>query len=643
MCGIVGEWRLDGRAVDTHQLVVVRDSLIARGPDDAGIHVERDVGLGHRRLSIIDLSAAGRMPMSNETGEIWAVFNGEIYNFVSLRRELESHGHVFRSQTDSEVVVHAYEQWGTDSFARFDGMFAIAIWDRPARRMVLARDIAGEKPLFYHHRRGVALQFGSTLQALLAFSDLARSIDPQALRRYVEFGYVPAPASIVAGVHKVEPGSVVVVDADRDPVARRYWSFEQITPLRGPGAPSTLAAATDELHERLRAAVRARLVADVPLGAFLSGGVDSSLVVALMAEACPQTIRTFTIGFRDPQFDESEYAHRVAKHLGVENTMVVLSAADVLRELPEVTRAFDEPMADYSALPSLAVARLARRHVTVALTGDGADEAFGGYRYYTATRAFERLAAMVPRSIRTMLARRADLAPTPRIARAIRRSSSSDAAAYFGLSGFYRGATAGPSLRAILPATGASLPPEDVVAAYVRSFDQLRPTEAGMLWDATHTLPDAWLAKVDRTTMAVGLEARAPFLDRRVLEFAFGLPLDYRVRGAQKKIVLRQVLSRYLPKELIDRPKQGFTAPLRTWFANELRDELHDRLAPARISRFGVFDAAAVQNVLAEQRAGKDHTQLLWALFHLDRWAEAYLETPAQSRNAGSLDHVALA
>lgn len=572
------------------------------------------------------------MPMSNESGDVWAVFNGEIYNFAALRTELESYGHTFRSHTDSEVIIHAYEQWGTDSFARYDGMFALAIWDRTMRRLVLARDITGEKPLFYYHKANHVLLFASTIGPLLTSPEVARRVDPEALRLYTEFGFVPGGRSIIDGVHKVEPGSFVIVEENREPTRHRYWSLEDVVNRPRPEPAPTLDEATDQLHELLRSAVRSRLVSDVPLGAFLSGGVDSSLVVALMAEVSPETVRTFTIGFRDPAFDESEYAHRVAKHLGVENTMMLLSPAEVLRELDHVTNAFDEPMADFSALPSLAVSRLARRHVTVALTGDGADEAFGGYRYYGATRLFERAASMVPTGVRKQLARAAALIPDPRIKRVIERSTARDAAEFFGASGFYRGATARTGLHHVLPRDANRSSPIDTVASYVRSFSQLRPTEAGMLWDATQTLPGAWLAKVDRTTMAVGLEARAPFLDRRVLEYAFQLPLDHRVRGNQKKIVLRRILSRYLPTELVNRPKQGFTAPMRTWFANELHQELHDRLAPDRVARFGVFDTGGVQRVLREQKDGTvDHTQLLWALFHFDRWHEAYIEAPRRS------------
>jgi len=634
MCGIVGELRLDDAAVDPARLTAARDLLTNRGPDDAGLRVVGPIGLGHRRLSIIDLSPAGRMPMSNETDDVWSVFNGEIYNFVALREELERAGHVFKSHTDSEVAIHAYEQWGTDCFAKFDGMFAIAIWDARTRRLVLARDITGEKPLYYAHAPGRFVKFASTIAPLLVGGEIARAIDPESLRSYLELGFVAGDRAIVAGIRKVEPATFVVFDQGKPPVATAYWSLRDAALARTTTPATSLDDATDELHDVLRASVRSRLVSDVPLGAFLSGGVDSSLVVALMAETSARAVRTFTIGFREPEYDESEYAHRVAKHLGVENTTMVLSADEVLRELDAITKAFDEPMADFSALPSLAVARLARRHVTVALTGDGADEAFGGYRYYGATRAFETFARLVPRGIRERLVRAAPLVPYARLRRAIARARAEDPADYFGHSGFYRGATAAQGFHHVVP--GAAASPAAAVAAFVRSLPELRPTEAGMLWDASQTLPGAWLTKVDRSTMAVGLEARAPFLARSVLELAFRQPLDHRVRGNQKKILLRRVLSRYLPRDLIDRPKQGFTAPMKAWFAKELREELHDRLTTERMSRLGGVSPDGVQALLAEHEAGRaDHTQLLWALFHLDRWYDEYMGSP-KARVPGS-------
>jgi asparagine synthase (glutamine-hydrolysing) len=625
MCGVCGVWHFDGRPPDERRLIAARDVMISRGPDDAGIHIEPGVGLAHRRLSIIDLSPAGRMPMSNESGEIWGVFNGEIYNFPELRARLEALGHTFRSDTDSEVTIHAYEQWGTDCFRHFEGMFAIAIWDRAMQRLVLARDITGEKPLSYAWHAGRACVFASSLSALIASGEVAAELDPDAVRAYIQFGFVPAPASILRGVRKVEPGTFIVIDRGQAPRVSRYWDLAEVAARPKPSRKTEDCA--DELHALLRAAVRERLVSDVPLGAFLSGGIDSSLVVALMAELVPpSSVRTFTIGFRESAFDESSFAHRVAKHLGVENTMMVLSAGDVLRELPNIARAFDEPMADYSALPTLAVARLARRHVTVALTGDGADVLFGGYRYYSGTRAFERIASITPAFARRWLARGAHLVPNPRASRALRRASATDPAAFFGASGFYRGAvTSEVAARALHPHGGMAA--AQLVSDFVRAQATLSPTEGGMLWDATHTLADAWLAKVDRTTMAASLEARAPFLNRKVIEYAFTLPIDQRVRLDERKVILRRILARYLPADLIDRPKQGFTAPMKAWFANELYDELTARLAPDRLARYGVLDERGIGVLFDEHRADRaDHTQLLWALFHLDQWHEAILE-----------------
>jgi asparagine synthase (glutamine-hydrolysing) len=618
MCGIAGILRYDGDSANETELLAARERMFHRGPDDSGLYTAGPIGLAHRRLSIIDLSPAGRMPMANETGDVWAVFNGEIYNFVSLRIQLEAKGHTFRSHTDSEVIIHAFEEWGFECFRRFEGMFAIAIWDARTKRLVLARDIAGEKPLFYAQRENKLGAFASTLSALLQFRDLSFDVDADSLRDYIELGFVPAPRSIVKGVTKLAPGCYVVLQAGKAATQIPYWSLEEVA---GAGERAIrVDDATDELHELLRSAVRARLVADVPLGAFLSGGVDSSLVVALMAEASSD-VRTYTIAFEEKEYDESPYAARIAQHLGVTNTKMVLSASDVLRELPAITAAFDEPMADYSALPSLAVARLARAHVTVALTGDGADEAFAGYRYYSGVRVFERIAGVVPSWLRDQVSQRSSAIPWPRLRRAVRRSSATDAAAYFARCGFYRGSTADDGVQRALLAERRAV---SDIASYVRAHDDMSATAAGLLWDATHTLPDAWLTKVDRTSMAVSLEARAPFLDRRVLEHAFTLPLRARVTYRERKVVLRRILARYLPWDLINRPKQGFTAPMRTWFANELRSELHERLAAPRIERYGILNSQGVQELLAEQGARvADHTQLLWALFHLDRWYEA--------------------
>jgi len=624
VCGVVGLWNLDGRTVDREALVAARDSMQSRGPDDCGLHVDGSIGLAHRRLSIIDLSPAGRMPMPNSRGDIWGVFNGEIYNFAQLRKDLVALGHTFRSQTDSEVAINAYDEWGTDAFQRFDGMFALALYDSRNREIVLARDIMGEKPLFYCHQEGRVAAFASTLTAFLRLGVGTGSVDQHALRSYLEFGYVPAPDSLLHGVKKLRPGHFVVIRSSEPAVQVPYWRLEDVAGRR-PKTYASLDDAARALKTELGAAVRSRLVADVPLGAFLSGGIDSSLVVALMREA-RASVRTFTIGFEDPRFDESVHAKRIADHLGVENVCLVLKPAQVLRELDGLVSALDEPMADYSMLPTMAVSRLARQHVTVALTGDGADELFAGYRYYSGTLAFEYLSA-IPPPLREPASRLARLVPSARIRRAIERGSAADAASYFGRSGFYRGGAALAASRILNPSAARFAP--DRVAEDVRAMTHLRATEAGMVWDATHTLPDAWLTKVDRASMAFGLETRAPFLKKEVVELAFSLPLRYRVGGTARKVVLRHLLAQYLPRRMFERPKQGFTAPLKTWFAHELRDELYDRLAPTRMARLSNIDPTAVRALLDEQATGKaDHTQLLWALFLLDRWYERNIDAP---------------
>lgn len=622
MCGVVGVWHLDGRRVEPADLTRMRDTLVHRGPDDAGIWVDGDVGLGHRRLSIIDLSEAGRMPMSSPDGRVHAVFNGEVYNFLTLRRDLEAKGHTFQSDTDSEVVLRAYEQWGTDCFRRFNGMFAIVIWDSRERRMVLGRDAAGQKPLYFAYRPGRWLLCASTLAPLLEYAGNELGVDESSVRDYVRFGFPPDGKSMLEGVRTVPPGSFTVIEAGGSPHTEAYFdlvSFAESHPVQS----GTERELVGRFRDLMRDAVRSRTVADVPLGAFLSGGIDSSLIVALMAEHERDAVKTYTIGFDQPEFDESRHAAQIASHLGVENTIKVVRGRDVLDQLSDLVRYFDEPMADYSVLPTLAVSKLAREHVTVALTGDGADEEFGGYRYYVAQRIAERYVRWVPQQLRRNIAEGARLLPHQGVKRMVKRSSAADAASFFGLGGFYRGATADTVDR--LLGSDASAP--ERVADFIRAHPLGSTVEAGMLYDAIHTLPSAWLHKVDRASMAVSLEARSPFLDRRVLEFAFSLPLSMRVRGRQKKYIVRQLLREYLPDHLVDRPKQGFTAPVALWLRNELRDELECRLAPEAVKRRGFFDPTMVTRLVTEHlSATHDHAQLLWALLVLEWWISHHVE-----------------
>ncbi len=629
MCGIVGIWRFDGQPVDPDALGRMRDTLVHRGPDDSGLWADGPVGLGHRRLSIIDLSEAGRMPMGSPDGRVQAVFNGEVYNFRELRRELRIDGHEFHGESDSEVVLRAYEAWGTESFDRLNGMFAIAIWDARAERMVLARDAAGQKPLYYAYRPGRWLLLGSTLSPLIDYAGAELEVDREVVADYVRFGFPPDGRSMLKGVSTVPPGSFVTVERGHEPRTQRYFdlaAYAAETPVRHGDEDALLAS----FRETLRSAVDARLVADVPLGAFLSSGIDSSLIVALMAERDRSAVQTYTIGFEEPEFDESKHAADIAAHLGVQNTMQILQGRDVLAQLPDVVRYFDEPMADYSVLPTLAVSKLAREHVTVALTGDGADEELGGYKYYLAQRWMDRYLADVPVSARAAVAKMAPFLPSAGVKRIAARSDATDAELFFGLGGFYRGAAT--------DAVNRLLDEENVaprrVAAFLRAHPLRSTVEAGMLYDATHTLPDAWLHKVDRASMAVSLEARSPFLDRRVLELAFSLPLDMRIRGRHKKYIARRLLREYLPAELIDRPKQGFTAPVAHWLRHDLRDELQQALGRDTIVRRGFFDPARVTTLVDEHLAQThDHAQLLWALLILEWWLTHHIDgNPVNNR-----------
>jgi asparagine synthase (glutamine-hydrolysing) len=626
MCGIFGVWNWDGTPVALPELVAARDTLEHRGPDDAGHFISNNVGLAHRRLSIVDLSPGGRMPMSNETGEIWATFNGEIYNYRELRDRLIARGHQFRTQTDSETIIHAYEEWDTDCFNMLSGMFAIGIWDGPKRRMVLARDPHGKKPLYYFARPGSGLLFGSTLQPLTAWPWFPREVDNRAVYRYITHGFVPSPDSIFCDTHKLPPGSFAVFEESGKGRVAPYWSLADVAnqePISGRTEDEYLA----ELKSLLTNAVRRRLMGDVPLGAFLSGGIDSSLIVALMKETSTAAVRTFTIGFRSAQFDESKYAVQVAHHLGVENTLFMMDGSELLDLLPDMVRYYDEPMADYSSLCTLAVSRLARKHVTVVLTGDGGDEFFGGYEGYLATKFFTKYAAVVPQFMRRAIAKFSPLVPHRRIGDLVRRSRLADAAEFHAL---YSNVGRHIDLSTIVPREQLHDLPEEEAARFIRGRPDRSPVESAMLYDATHNMIDAILHKADRATMAFALEARCPLLDKQFTEYAVRLPMSLRVHGWQKKYALRKLLSAYLPWDLIVRPKTGFTPPLRDWFRTELREMLGDLLAPDVVRARGYFHPEGVSRLVDQHLKGTaNHTYLLWSLLMLEMWFRAYQSAPA--------------
>jgi asparagine synthase (glutamine-hydrolysing) len=629
MCGICGTVRLDG-APDTGPGVdrMLR-ALAHRGPDADGQWSDGTCTLGHRRLSIIDLSDAGRQPLANEDGTLWLTFNGEIYNFQALRRELEAAGHAFRSQTDSEVVVHAYEEWGTGAVTRFRGMFALALWDTRRRRLWLARDRVGKKPLVFAQVRD-RFVFASEIQALLAHPGVPRDVDPRAIHQYFSLGYVPAPGSAFAHIRKLQPGHSMTLDlgaADGRPRTEtvRYWALSY-EPKRTWSFDQAQAA----LRETLTEAVRIRMISDVPLGAFLSGGIDSSIVVGLMAGISTRPVKTFSIGFADDRFDEREAARRVAQRWATDHQELVVEP-DAAAVVPTLVRHFGEPFADSSALPTYYVAQLTRAAVTVALTGDGGDESFAGYRRYRAHRLAGRV-AKIPGAMPTAAAA-GRLLPVPADSRGrtagLRRflvgigdDPATRYARWIGASNGHldTGARAEFYRDDFLRELHGS-EPENPLAGLFTEASGLDPVDAAMQVDVRSYLPDDLLVKVDIASMANSLEARAPLLDQEVMELAAGLPSVFKLDGRLSKRVLKAAFSDVLPPENVTRPKQGFGVPVGPWFRGPLAELAHDTFlaTDAAIARY--LDPRAVRRAMDAHVSGAaDHGYQLWNFLMLELW-----------------------
>lgn len=635
MCGIAGILDLKGRGVAGADVERMCAKLVHRGPDEEGYHVDGGLAFGQRRLSIIDLSS-GRQPMGNEDGAVWLTFNGEIYNFQELRPELERQGHRFATSSDTEVILHAYEQHGPACLSRFRGMFAFAVWDGPRRRLFLARDRVGKKPLFYCECDGRFL-FASELQALLADRGVSREVDAEAVDDYLTYGYVPAPRTAFRGVFKLPPGHSLTVELEDDGVGvrrrkvERYWSLDYLPKL---GLDEE--EASDRLLEVLTEAVRLRMIADVPLGALLSGGVDSSLIVALMSGLSDRPVNTFSIGFDEKAFNELPYARLVARMYGADHHELIVrpKALDVL---PTLVRHYGEPFADSSAVPSYYAAQLTRRHVTVALNGDGGDESFAGYDRYLGVRLAERY-GRVPRPLRAgVIEPLAALIPGSlsrrnRLGQAKRFLGAASAPApgrylrwmtYFGpdrkkdlyTPGFrdrLGGHDGGEWLLGLLG---------DAQARGLGSLD------AALATDVASYLPYDLLVKMDIATMANSLEARSPLLDQNVMEFAAALPESFKVRGAGLKHLLKKVARKFLPAENLRRRKMGFGVPVGDWMRGELRPLVDGALLSPRGLGRGYFQPAAVQRLVAEHASGADdHTARLWALLWLELWHQEFLD-----------------
>ena len=623
MCGIAGIFHCGTiKPVDPTRVERMCDVLAHRGPDGSGVWTAPGVGLGHRRLSIIDL-AGSPQPMASVDGRAVISFNGEIYNYRELRRELAGLGAQFATEGDTEVILAAWQQWGPDCVRRLHGMFAFAIYDQAKRTLFLARDRFGVKPLFMAHLSDGSLAFASELKGLLAHPLLRREADPLAIEDYMTWGYVPDHHSILKGVEKLPAGHWLLLEHDKPPAApQRYWdiSFAE----RHNGKPRDLEA---ELLHHLKQAVTSRMVSDVPLGAFLSGGVDSSSVVALMAEANREPVRTCSIGFDVASADETSYAEQVAQLFGTNHSARTVGS-DQFDAIDTIASMFDEPFADASALPTWRVCQLARESVTVALSGDGADEAFAGYRRQVFHAHEERVRGFIPQAVRAKLLAplgraypQADWAP-----QMFRAKSTLLALAGSGAQGYAR------ALSVVPPEQRIGLYSEDLfrqIGGY-RAEDRLialmegAPARSGLdaaqYADLKFWLPGDILTKVDRTSMAVSLEAREPLLDHRLVEFAAGLPEGLRVKGRQGKWLLKKAMERYLPREILYRPKQGFVTPIAQWLRGPLAGKARGIATSAALARTGWFDNTRLAAVAEEHIAGRaDNSRLLWQLVMLDR------------------------
>jgi asparagine synthase (glutamine-hydrolysing) len=641
MCGIAGfaDSALSGRTgsgmprLDAEFNLVHRmcEVIRHRGPDDEGIHVEPGIGLGMRRLSIIDL-AGGRQPIHNEAKTIWVVFNGEIYNYRDLRAELERRGHVFYTSSDTESIVHAYEEWGEDAFRRLRGMFGIALWDEMKRTLLLARDRAGQKPVHYTEKGG-RLYFGSEIKSLLAAGAVDPSLNLAALDHYLAFLYTPRDASIFEGVRKLPPGHFLRWREGRAEV-RQYWQVGAQESFKG-----SEAEAIEALGAVLQDAVASHLMADVPLGAFLSGGVDSSAVVGMMARAASQPVKTFSIGFDEPAFDELEHARTVARHFGTDHHEFVVRP-DGLSILEDLIAHFDEPFADSSAIPTWYVSEIARRHVTVVLSGDGGDELFGGYdRYLPHPRVsqFDRLP--VP-GLRAAAGLAWPLLPHGAKGKNFLRHVAKDPAGRYldSIAMFQtdeRAALLRPGFHLRQGYGGQAGEAEAALARHFDRFAALPHDSRMMRFDFETYLPEDVLTKVDRMSMAHSIETRVPLLDNQVIDFAATLPARFKIKNGRRKHILKETLRPMLPAGILDRQKQGFGIPLGTWFRGGLTGLFSDVLDAPRTRQRGYFEPVFVSRLLKEHLAGeRDHTLRLWQLLVFELWHRQYLDTAAAGASA---------
>ncbi len=633
MCGIYGYLSPTG-TIDPTILRRMGHPLKHRGPDDEGEVIldssEVSVGLGHKRLSIIDLSPAGKQPMANEDETIWITFNGEIYNFREIRKELEGKGHKFRSHSDTEVIVHLYEELGTKCLERLNGMFAFALWDAKQKSLFLARDRTGKKPLHYCVHRGHFL-FASEIKALLQHPLVSREIDLKSLNKYLAYEYVPAPNSIFKAIKKLEPGYCLLFRGGAA-VTSQYWDI----PMEDyPISDRTEAQYIDELKELLERAVTARLeAADVPVGLFVSGGLDSG-VVAAIARKAKENLQCFSIGFEEASFDESRYAQQVARSLGIKHHLKVFRAQEMLHMVERLPEILDEPLADPSILPLYLLSQFAAEHMKVVLSGDGGDELFAGYQTYQAHKLvtfYDALPGFVKESVKAFAFRlpvsHKYLSLDFKIKQFLKGVGVSSEVRFF----LWRGAFSNAERHALLrPEVRLELQNENAyeeIYRYVRKSGLTKELERILYLSMKLYLQDNNLVTVDRASMANGLEVRSPLLDRDVVDFVCRLPMEYKLNGLKTKYILKKVAEELLPRNVVYRKKKGFGVPLAKWLTGELREFMLDYLSQERIERQGIFHYPCVSQLIDEQLTmKKDNRELLWTLLVFQTWYERYIES----------------
>lgn len=632
MCGICGIAQTNNQPPISSDLVAAMcETMAHRGPDDQGVHTEKKVGIGSRRLSIIDLEK-GHQPLSNETGTIWISHNGEVYNFPELRHSLISRGHAFRTKTDTETIVHAYEEWGEDFVLKLRGMFAFSLWDSREQQLILARDRIGIKPLYYTLLEDKTLVYGSELKAILEHPRVPRSLDTRALDLYLTLEYIPAPYSIFQNISKL-PAGYLLIYKDGETQLKRYWELtgQETSPAKL--SPSRTASLMDELYALIKEAVELRLISDVPLGAFLSGGIDSSCLVGMMHESEAPAIKTFSIGFEDTSYDELHHARRIAEKFQTEHEEFLLKA-DAFELTDKLIHHLDEPFGDFSIYPTYLVSRMARSQVKVILSGDGGDEVFGGYEHYQAQKLSF---SPVPFLFRQVLNPFIRMIPPSR-----KKKGVWNKVRRFG-QGFEH-ATGDRHLRWMMFLTEkdkrslytarlleelggtkplhATPPFDDLFSASAR-FDGLN---AEYFLDLKAYLADDILVKVDRMSMAASLETRVPLLDHKVVEFVYSLPGDLKLNGLTTKWIFKKTMERLLPHQNIYRKKEGFSIPIKHWLRTELKDLLTDYLNPRRIEEEGLFRSDVIEKMIDRHLKRRENfSHQLWALLVFEIWRENYL------------------